>query len=47
MTDEQKIKELREALASLLRQTAKPDPLHPAYKAARERAADVYQRTSN
>jgi hypothetical protein len=45
-TDQQKNEELRKAIAALLRQTADPDPLHPAFMAARERAADVYQRTS-
>ena len=46
MTDRQKIDALRDALASLLRQTADPDPLHPAFQEARKKAADVFQRTA-
>lgn len=48
MTDQQKIDTLRNALASLLRQTAgKIDPLHPAFQKARDDAADAFQQTSN
>jgi len=36
--------ELLDAVAALLRQTADPDPTHPAYKKARENAAALYQR---
>jgi hypothetical protein len=46
MTDQQKIDALRDALASLLRQTANPDPLHPAFRAARDKAAAVFQQTA-
>ena len=45
MTDQQKIDDLRAALAALLRQTANPDPLHPAFQDARKRAAKVFQDT--
>lgn len=43
MTDRETIEELRAALAGLLRQTADPDPIHPAWISARERAAAAYQ----
>ena len=46
MTDQQKIDALRKALAALLRQTADPDPIHPAYQQAVRDAAAVYQQTS-
>ena len=46
MTDQEKIETLRSALAALLRQTANPDPIHPAWTAAREQAADAFQRTA-
>lgn len=45
MTDREKIEALRGALAALLRQTADPAPLHPAWKEARDRAAKAYQDT--
>ena len=45
MTDQQKIDALRDALAALLRQSANPDPIHPAYKDAVKKAADIYQAT--
>lgn len=45
MTDQQKIEQLRSALAGLLRQTANPDPLHSAWKDARDKAAATYQAT--
>lgn len=38
--------ELLKALAALLRQTANPDPLHPAFQKAREDAAALYQRAA-
>lgn len=47
MTDKDKIDTLRGALAALLRQTAQPDPLHPAFQDARKRAADAYQATDD
>ena len=46
MTDAQKIEALRAALASLLRQTADPKPTHPAFLAARQKAADAYHQTA-
>lgn len=45
MTDKEKVEWLREALAALLRQTADPDPMHPAYQEARKRAAAAYHET--
>ena len=47
MNDTQKIAALREALASLLRQTADPVPTHPMYIDARRNAALVYQETAS
>ena len=47
MTDQQKIDALRDALAALLRQTADPDPIHPAWRKAIQDAADVFQKTAN
>lgn len=47
MSDAEKIAALRKALADLLRQTADPDPVHPAYQAARQRAADAYHMTGD
>lgn len=38
--------DLLAAVKSLLMQTAKPDPLHPAFQNARSVAADLYQRLS-
>lgn len=49
MTNDELVKqrdELRRALASLLRVTADPDPLHPSWRKARQEAAAVYQRTN-
>ena len=46
MTDQQKIAKLREVLAELLRQTADPDPTHPAYQKARRDAAIVFHQTA-
>lgn len=47
MTDQEKIDVLRNALAALLRQTANPDPIHPAFIQARANAAEAFQKTSN
>jgi hypothetical protein len=47
-SDKQAIRELRAALASLLRQTAVPiDPLHPAFQAARQAASAAYHGTAD
>ena len=46
MTDKEKIDMLRNAMAALLRQTADPDPIHPAYQKAREDAAEAFQKTA-
>lgn len=45
MSSEEKIMELRAALAALLRQTADPDPVHPAFIEARQKAAEIYRAT--
>ena len=45
--DPQTAPDLLKAVASLLRVTADPDPLHPTWKDARDKAAAVYQRATS
>jgi hypothetical protein len=46
-TDKQAIRELRAALAELLRQTHDPDPIHPAWRNARQAGAAAYHGTAD